>query len=249
MIVCDLDDTLAPSKSPLPQEMAKLIVRLLERSQFAIISGAHISQFERQVLDPLTALAAAPGTFERLHLLPTCGTRYEIFRDGSWQTVYSEELSTTEKSAASAALEKHAKALGLWCSRPYGEIIEDRGCQITFSALGQKAPGSLKHGWDSDGAKKNLLANCVQQDLPALEVRSGGSTSIDITKKGVDKAYGIEKLSAHTSIALTEMFFIGDRLDPAGNDYPVKKLGVACAAVTCWKDTLALLTRLLAESR
>ena len=83
--------------------------------------------------------------------------------------------------------------------------------------------------------------------MPDLEVRSGGSTSVDITHRGIDKAYGMRKLAEQTGIPLDDMLFVGDRLDPDGNDYPVKALGVACHAVTGWEDTVDFLERLLAD--
>ena len=94
-----------------------------------------------------------------------------------------------------------------------GTILEDRGSQITFSALGQEAPLDAKRAWDPTGEKKAALRDAVAPLLPDLEVRSGGSTSVDITLKGVDKAYGMKRLAEMTGIALEEMIFVGDRLD------------------------------------
>ena len=87
----------------------------------------------------------------------------------------------------------------------------------------------------------------MARHLPDLEVRSGGSTSVDITLKGVDKAYGMKALSEQTGIALEDMLFVGDRLDPDGNDYPVKAIGVPCHAVTGWEDTAAFVADLAAR--
>jgi phosphomannomutase len=56
-------------------------------------------------------------------------------------------------------------------------------------------------------------------------VRLGGTTSIDVTKPGIDKGYGIQKLRDTLGIAVAEMLFIGDALFPGGNDYPAKKAG------------------------
>ena len=81
--------------------------------------------------------------------------------------------------------------------------------------------------------------------LPDLEVRSGGSTSVDITHRGIDKAYGMRKLAEHSGIALEDMRFYGDRLDPDGNDYPVLTLGVPCVAVRGWEHTAELLEALI----
>lgn len=246
LIAFDLDDTLAPSKSAVDPRMLAVFAHLLDRTTVAVISGGNFEQFETQLVSRLEDIDEA--ALERLHLLPTCGTRYERREAGAWRTVYRENLTPDESAAALTALREEAERLGLWESSPWGEILEDRGSQVTFSALGQRAPVASKHAWDPDGSKKNALRAAVAALLPELEVRSGGSTSVDITRRGIDKAYGMRKLEEHTGIPLGDMFFIGDRLDPEGNDYPVKALGVACHAVTGWEDTAEYLERLLAET-
>lgn len=246
LIAFDLDDTLAPSKSPVDPRMLAVFGRLLERTSVAVISGGNFEQFEAQLVARLDAFAGVDeAALARLHLLPTCGTRYERRTDGRWQTVYREHLTPDERDAALAALREEAERLGLWEAEPWGEILEDRGSQVTFSALGQRAPVAVKQVWDPDGAKKNALRAAVAARLPDLEVRSGGSTSVDITRRGIDKAYGMRKLAEHTGVPLEDMLFVGDRLDPDGNDYPVLALGVECRAVEGWEDTAVFLEQLL----
>lgn len=248
LVAFDLDDTLAPSKSPVEERMLDVFARLLSRTTVAVISGGNFEQFEAQLLARLDEYAGADEeSLGRLHLLPTCGTRYERREAGAWHTVYREHLTPEERDAALTALREEAQRLGLWEAEPWGEILEDRGSQVTFSALGQQAPVAAKHAWDPDGTKKNTLRAAVATRLPDLEVRSGGSTSVDITRRGIDKAYGMRKLEEHTGIPLDDMLFVGDRLDPDGNDYPVLALGVRCEAVTGWEDTAAFLERLLAD--
>jgi phosphomannomutase len=244
LIAFDLDDTLAPSKSPIDARMAGLLAQLLERVEVCVISGGQYSQFKMQIIDMLPELP--DSALARLHLMPTCGTQYYRY-DGGWTQVYAQNLSDDEKSHALAVVEESARELGYWESRTWGPILEDRGSQITFSALGQAAPVEAKRAWDEDGTKKNLLRETVQSRLPDLEVRSGGSTSVDITRSGIDKGYGITKLSAHTGIALDEMLFIGDRLDPEGNDYPVKALGVLTYAVEDATETAGYLENWLSD--
>jgi len=48
----------------------------------------------------------------------------------------------------------------------------------------------------------------------------GGTTSIDITKPGIDKAYGIAKLRDQLAMPISEMLFAGDAYLPRGNDTP-----------------------------
>ncbi len=243
LVAFDLDDTLAPSKTAIEPRMADLLIALAERVEVAIISGGQLQQFTTQVVDRL------PETTDRvraaLHLLPTCGTQYYRLTDAGVTTIYARTLSDDQKSRALAAVEGEARRLGLWESETWGAILEDRGSQITFSALGQRAPVAEKTAWDPTGAKKNSLRAAVAALLPDLEVRSGGSTSVDITEQGIDKAYGMNQLAAQTGIPLADMLFVGDRLDPEGNDYPVLAMGVACHAVEGWEDTATFLEALI----
>jgi phosphomannomutase len=234
LLAFDLDDTLAPSKSSLPERMAELFARLLATVEVGVISGGQFGQFESQLIAGLPS--AATPYFGRLHLLPTCGTQYYRYEDG-WKQQYAENLTEAQKAAALAALESRAKELGLWESHTWGPILEDRGSQITFSALGQAAPVDAKKAWDPTGSKKESLRAAVAPLLPGLEVRSGGSTSIDITRHGIDKAYGLRKLADLTGIPIERMLFVGDRLDAGGNDFPVIATGVRTQAVRDWEDT------------
>lgn len=247
LIAFDLDDTLAPSKAPLPEPVSAVLARLLERVAVAIISGGQIGQFRQQVIARLTN--ATPDGLSRLHLMPVTGTQYWRFAGGEWSMRYEDGLTQAEKAAALSAMESTAKEFGYWEPETWGPILEDRSSQITFSALGQHAPVDAKKAWDPTGEKKNRLAAAVQSQLPGLSVRSGGSTSIDITRAGVDKGYAMEKLAEASGIPISAMIFVGDRLDPDGNDYPVVRTGVRTHAVTGWSDTVAYVEALLADTQ
>ncbi len=243
LVAFALDDTLAPSKQAVDPRMARLLLDLAERVEVAIISGGQLAQFTAQVVERLPD--ASPELLSHLHLLPTCGTQYYRVDPDGIRTVYAHALSQDEKARARTAVEEEARRLGLWEERTWGPILEDRGSQITFSALGQQAPLDAKLAWDPTGAKKNALREAVAARIPDLEVRSGGSTSVDITHRGIDKAYGMQQLAEQTGISLDDMLFVGDRLDPDGNDYPVLALGVTCHAVEGWQDTADYLDTLI----
>lgn len=249
VLAFDLDDTLAVSKQRVEPRMADLLAQLLDRTDVCVISGGRFEQFETQVL---RHLPVGERQRERLHLMPTCGTRY--YRAGrdesgreSWELVYAEDLDEPVKQRVIETLMTGAKELGLWETHTWGEIIEDRGSQITFSALGQAAPPEAKYAWDPDGTKKSMLRDYAAARLPDLEVRSGGSTSVDVTRRGIDKAYGMRQLMRVLGVTTEDILFIGDRLDEGGNDYPVRAIGVPCIAVRNWEDTAEYLTELLAR--
>jgi hydroxymethylpyrimidine pyrophosphatase-like HAD family hydrolase len=133
--------------------------------------------------------------------------------------------------------------------RTWGPQIEDRGSQITFSALGQQAPLEEKECWDPDFAKRKLIQTDLQKRLPHFSIKLGGATSIDITRAGVDKAYGLRKLSKISGIALDSMMFIGDAIFPGGNDYPAKELGLDTVNVRAPEETHSVVSAILACSK
>lgn len=244
VVVFDLDDTLTVSKAEIEPRMARLVARLLERVEVCIISGGRFEQFDLQVLKHLP-IDDAQRT--RLHLMPTCGTRYYRWLNSGWRQVYAEDFTAAEKQRVVGALRAAAQELGLWETTTWGEIIEDRGSQVTYSALGQAAPPQAKYDWDPDGAKKRRLRDRVAAQLPDLEVRAGGSTSIDVTREGIDKAYGMRKLLDQLGVPPEEVLFIGDRLEEGGNDYPVRAMGIPCIAVDGWPETADTVERLLTQ--
>jgi len=241
LIVFDLDGTLAPSKSPLDAEMASLLRDLLEVVDVAVISGGAWLQFERQVLShlPKNTLLA------KLSILPTCGTRFFQYK-GAWKKLYAEDFTTDEKQKIVASLTKAVTTTGFTVEKTWGEIIEDRGSQITYSALGQQAPLDDKVKWDADFAKRKKIKSILDKLIPEFTVRIGGATSIDVTKPGIDKAYGIKKLRDILGISLQEMIYVGDALFVGGNDYPAKQVGVVSIPIRNPDETKRVIEAIIA---
>lgn len=245
LIAFDLDDTLTITKSPMSDQMGELLVKLLDKYEVCIISGGKFGQFESQVLERLEANHLQ---LRKLHIMPTCGTRYHRFDElnEKWELQYAEDLTEKQKNHVIKVLEEEAKLLGLWRDKTWGPIIEDRGSQITYSALGQLAPPEEKYKWAKENAKeKKIFRERVASKTPELEVRLGGSTSIDITKPGIDKAYGIHKLIDVLEISKEDILFIGDRLEEGGNDYPVKAMGIDCIAVEKCEEAALIIETLI----
>ena len=221
LIVFDLDGTLAESKSSLDPEMAKLLHDLLGIVKVAVISGGNWQQFEKQLLSNLPH----DESLENLSLLPTCGTKFYKYT-GDWEKIYSEDFTGNEKNKIISSLKKVIGEGSFKAEKVWGEVIEDRGSQITFSALGQQAPIEEKKKWDPGFTKREKMKSLLDKLIPEFSVRLGGTTSVDITKPGIDKAYGIGKLRDNLGIDINEMIFIGDAIFPGGNDYPAKEAGV-----------------------
>jgi HAD superfamily hydrolase (TIGR01484 family) len=241
LIVFDLDGTLAESKSAIDAEMSTLLGKLLAVVRVAVISGGAMPQFETQ----LVANLPKTGDLTRLSLLPTCGTRFYQY-DGGWKLLYAEDFTPEQKQKIIAALTRAVDESGYKSDKTWGEAIEDRDSQITYSALGQQAPLDAKKTWDPDFAKRKKIKSILDPLLPDFSVNLGGSTSIDITKPGIDKAYGIRKLRDILKIPIEKMLYVGDALFPGGNDYPARSTGADCIQVRDPDETKRVIEAIVA---
>jgi HAD superfamily hydrolase (TIGR01484 family) len=241
LVVFDLDGTLAESKSPIDAEMATLLNALLGIVKVAVISGGAWQQFEEQLLAHLS-----PGdALKNLSLLPTCGTKFYQY-DSSWKLLYSEDFTEPERRKIIDALKQATASSEREVKKVWGQAIEDRGSQITFSALGQQAPLEEKAAWDPDFSKRKTIKAVLDTLIPEFSVRLGGATSIDVTKQGIDKGYGIRKLRDVLHIAINKMLFIGDAVFPGGNDFPAKEAGALTIAVKDPHETKRVIEAIIA---
>lgn len=243
LIVFDLDGTLAESKSQMSLDMAELLENLLYRFSVAIISGGAYAQFEKQFL---SSLPLPDEQLRNLYLFPTCATSFYRY-DTKWNRIYSEDLTEEQKTKIVNAFEKTFIDTGFEVPKQpqYGEILEDRGTQITFSALGQAAPVHLKKKWDPHHLiRLNMVSHLIKY-IPEFEIRTGGSTSIDVTKKDIDKAYGIQQMEKYLNFKSEEMLFIGDALFAGGNDYAVKLAGVDCIETSGPEETMRIIQKII----
>ena len=247
VIIFDLDGTLTKSKSDLDKEMAKLIAELLRQRYVAVTSGCSFHQFENQFLSKLPK-----GTNRsNLFLFPTCSASgyYYDEKKGKYYRAYcnlmpKEAVKKILKSFEAVFAEtgySHPK-------RTYGPVFENRGSQLTFSALGQQAPLRLKRKWDPDQKKRLRIRRHIRPRLPNFEITIGGTTSIDVTRKGVNKTLCVRKLIERVHVNKKEMLFVGDALFKGGNDYIMKSAGIQCVPVSGPTETKELVTRIIRSS-
>lgn len=245
LVIFDIDNTLTRSKQPVTADMAVLLEQLACITEVAFISGGTLEQLLVQVAEHLS-----PATdFSKIHILPTSGGALYDFKNGSWEMVYEERLTDAQAQAIAEALKQGAIATGLidFSDSSYGNRIEARGAQVTLSALGQEAPIDQKTLWDPTGEKRHTLREAIAALLPDYDVKQGGATSIDVTKKGINKAYGIRALSTHAGIPIVDMLYVGDALFEGGNDAVVKETGIKTHAVEDPDDTQRFIRELIRE--
>jgi len=241
LVAFDLDGTLAPSKGFISLEMAYLLSELLSKAQVCVVTGGT----KKQVISQVVKRLPKGANLKNLSIMPTSGAAYLKFGLFSWKPIYSLKLKRREIKKIKRVVKASAILLGYWPTESYGKTIDNRGAQVTFSGLGQRAPGYLKDSWDKNGDKKKKLKSKISGYLPEFEVRAGGSTSVDITKKGIDKSFAILELIRLNSLNTKEVVFVGDRFDKDGNDFPVLQTGVRCIEVKTPWQTLEVILDLL----
>ena len=238
MLVFDLDGVLVESKTSMDDEVSVLLSRLLQKMDVCIITGGSITQINKQVLPFLENCF-----YNNLYLMPLSGSEMWIWRLNKWIRFYFNDFSEEEIKKITSVTEKILpKYDKLW-----GDQLENRGGQVTWSAYGQNAPLEVKKHYDPDGVKRKKYIKILQEKLPEFEIRIGGTSSIDITQKNIDKAYGIQKLLSYKKINVDDIVFVGDSLFEGGNDYPVKKIGVKCYQVNSVLETKKLINNILEQ--
>lgn len=243
LIVFDLDGTLAESKQPIDEEMVSLLAQLLKKKRVAVIGGGKYELFQKQLLSRLNL----PNELsEKLFLFPTNSTLFYRYNN-IWEKIYSQDLTPQEKKKIFDVFDRAFTKLNYTLpEKIYGEAIEDRGTQITFSALGQEAPLDLKQKWHKENPGiRSKMEEILQKNLPDMEVKVTGLTSIDVTRKGIDKAYGIGQISRQLNVAIEDILFVGDAFFHEGNDEAGLRSGVLCFGVGSVDDTKKLIKHLL----
>lgn len=248
VLAFDIDQTLNIAKTPIPPEIAEVLVGCLKHFEICPISGQKFEQFLIQIVDPLKEAGATDADFAHLHLFVAQGTQYYRYIDGEWQQVYNYPLKAEDVASITKALEESARELGLWEANKLAagdEIIENRLSQVTFSALGQKAATEVKYAWDPDCKKREKIVAKCREKLPDFLYEIGGTTSINVAAPGMNKEFGMTHLLEELKVEKSDILYFGDMTQPGGNDYPVVAMGIDTITVRSHEDTLYALRGIL----
>ena len=188
-----------------------------------------------------------------LFIFSTTSTSFYRYEEG-WKNVYSLRLPAREVKKIKDTFEKVFREIDYkHPKKTYGEIIENRGTQVSFSVYGQDLVAVLgergvrmKKQWKKRHTRTKMkIARLMAKYLPEFEVRAAGYTTIDVTNKGIDKAYGLAQIQKHLKIPIKNMLFIGDAIFPGGNDYAIVRTGVDYMAVSEPKETKKIISELI----
>ena len=265
----DIDQTLNIAKTPIPDEIADLLIECLDHFEICPISGQKFDQFLIQIVDRLVEHGVTATQLTHLHLFVAQGTQYykyipNIMKLGPmpantdkepipysanyWKRVYNFPLTSEQAKTITKTIETAAKELGYWEEdklKKGDEIIENRLSQVTFSALGQKAGTEEKYAWDPDHKKRKAIVKKCKELAPNFEYEIGGTTSINAFTPGMNKVFGMNHLLEELHVKKDDVLYFGDMTKPGGNDYPVVQMGIDTITVRSHEDTAYALRGIL----
>lgn len=248
VLAFDIDQTLNIAKTPIPDEIADLLIQCLDHFEICPISGQKFDQFLIQIVNRLIARGASTKQLSHLHLFVAQGTQYYRYQNNSWQQIYNYPLTDEQVQKISKAIEQSARELGYWEEdklQKGDEIIENRLSQVTFSALGQKAPTDAKYAWDPDCKKRQKIVTRCKELAPEFDYEIGGTTSINAITPGMNKVFGMTHLLEELVVNKSDILYFGDMTQPGGNDYPVVQMGIDTITVRNHEDTAYALRGIL----
>tara|TARA_Y100000310_G_C20431193_1_gene691545 strand:+ start:71 stop:841 length:771 start_codon:yes stop_codon:yes gene_type:complete len=240
-IFADVDDTICESCQQISPEMAKQISKMIQNDyEFAFISGTKSADLIKMISSLVK---------EKHHILGTTGTNYTFVHNDISNEKYNYSLDEIEKNEIFNALQKLILEYDIQPMTNRADQLQDRNSQITLSAIGRNAPSTMKRNHDPDGIKRatwvKYLRNFLSEDK--YDIKVAGTTSIDITRKGLDKEWGIRKFAEYYKVKLDQILFFGDKIYPGGNDFPATRV-VDCIKVDSPNDTLKKLKEIFPEN-
>ena len=120
-----------------------------------------------------------------------------------------------------------------------GLHFEHRPGLVNFSIVGRNADKEQRAEYvvhDELSDERNIIAQEFNLSFPNLQATVGGETGIDIAPLGADKSQIIEDFEVED-----RLYFFGDRMDSAGNDYSLSLEVDVARPVKKWQDTFETL--------
>ena len=117
-------------------------------------------------------------------------------------------------------------------------LIQDRGCQISYSLIGHNMDKEVKGAFDPRGLLRRKILEMIPLESDKVTVKVGGTTCLDYTHVDGTKADNLRRLAEMDGFDLTQAVYVGDQLYDGGNDSDVKSIeGLRTIQVQHFSDT------------
>tara|TARA_A200000159_G_scaffold10558_1_gene8957 strand:- start:241 stop:951 length:711 start_codon:yes stop_codon:yes gene_type:complete len=226
--IFDVDGTLTPSRQQIDDEFAVFFSTFCAENDVYLVTGSDRDKTVEQVSEEVYSLA------KRVY---NCSGS-DVYEGNN--NVYTNNWRIPDEARKWLKDECRISEFPLRT----GLHIEERPGMVNFSVVGRNATmgeRKLYVKFDNKTKERIRIAKEFQMLFPTIQAVVGGETGIDIFPRGSDKSQIIRDFDPNDTL-----HFFGDRMDPAGNDYPLKKimldndLGI-CYNVRDYKHTWKLL--------
>lgn len=241
-VIFDLDDTLAESYAAPTHDVIAKLITLAESTPVAIMTGASFDRAERDVIKRVNA-----PHINTFYVFSDSAARCKHWNGKEWREIYNFALTEQEREHITSAIHDAVRTSGIFHGTEDTSVIIDRGTSVAITALPLSATQSEKRAWDPDGSKRAKLSDELRAKLPNFEILIGGKSTIDVTREGVTKEYGVKWLAKELNVEAREMLFIGDGFAEGGNDAVVISTGIKTLETSGPDETLKMIDDLLAQ--
>ncbi len=207
-IFFDLDNTLTRSRSPITREMSTLLNALTKKHNVFVVSGADAKQISTQIGSTLSGKYWSIGQNGNACITP----KGEVLWENKMNWLEKHEVSAYAYKLFSAKLFPHKDKL---------DLLQDRGCQLSYSFIGHHEDVSKKEMFDSDKKKRSMVLKKFPFKSKTVEVKIAGTTCFDFYIKGSNKGSNIAQLIKKMGWKKSECLYVGDALFKNGNDESV----------------------------
>lgn len=230
-IFFDMDGTVTRSRTRITEGMERALNGLHQSGRdVIIISGANFEQIKNQVRDIAGFFLAQNGN-------------HAVTMPEAW-TLWEETLSEKERKE----IMDHIALLPHLPVKDENDLVHDRGSQIAYSFIGHHEDIEKKEAFDPGGKKRAAVLAEHPLISNAVEVKIGGTTTLDYIRKGRDKGFNVRRLIKLQRWKKDESVYIGDALFPGGNDEAV--IGVIdTISVKNPEETLQKVNEILSQLR
>jgi phosphoserine phosphatase len=224
----DMDGTLTDSRRYLSLDMECALIKLAKRRAVVIISGATSKQMDKQI--PFRTIWKEHNV--NLTKMSQNGNICEARDERLWE----RRLHVFQRMAVFSHIHKLLSTFGGECLDSE-DLVEDRGCQVSYSLIGHNAPSEMKSAFDPDGNLRRRILKAFPFDEKSMTVKVGGTTCLDYIEVDGTKADNLKRLLGPAE--LKRATYVGDQLYPGGNDSDVRTIeGLDCLAVKNPTETL-----------
>lgn len=196
------------------QKITSQMKKKLEKLGIVVISGASKKQMEYQ-LDGLNCTIMG--------------------QNGNDTSLWQNKLTDQDKKEIYYHIEKYGLLLN--------GLVDDRGCQISYSCIGHNKDHTLKKNFDP----KQVIRKAILKQHPFksknLTAKIAGTTCFDYINKKGTKGDNLKRWLKENKISAKDCVYYGDALFKGGNDASV--IGIMkCVKVKSPQDLLTKLNKI-----